>query len=87
MNVQQDPTLDRYLNGDYAQKNPGWDSADASWKADKLHQLLATHDCLPSTIVEIGCGLWGNSGCVARVLPKGFAGGVRHRTGSQSLLV
>jgi len=56
MNVQQDPTLDRYLNGDYAQKNPDWDSADASWKADKLHQLLATHDCLPSTIVEIGCG-------------------------------
>mgnify|MGYP001167512517 FL=1 len=56
MNVQPDPTLDRYLNGDYAQKNPDWDSADASWKADKLHQLLAAHDCLPSSIVEIGCG-------------------------------
>ena len=56
MNLQPDPTLDRYLNGDYAQKNPDWDSADASWKADKLHQLLAAHDCLPSSIVEIGCG-------------------------------
>lgn len=56
MNLQQDPTLDRYLNGDYAQKNPDWDSADASWKADKLHQLLAAHHCLPSSIVEIGCG-------------------------------
>jgi SAM-dependent methyltransferase len=56
MNMQQDPTLDRYLNGDYAQKNPDWDSADASWKAGKLHQLLAAHDCLPSSVVEIGCG-------------------------------
>jgi len=56
MNEREDPTLDRYLNGDYAQKNPDWDSADASWKADKLHQLLAVHDCMPSSIVEIGCG-------------------------------
>jgi SAM-dependent methyltransferase len=56
MIVRKDPTLDRYLNGDYAQKNPDWDSADASWKADKLHQLLGDHDCQPSSIVEIGCG-------------------------------
>ena len=56
MNGKQDPTLNRYLNGDYAQKNPEWDSADASWKTGKLHELLAAHDCLPSSIVEIGCG-------------------------------
>ncbi len=56
MNERQDPTLDRYLNGDYAQKNPDWDSADASWKAGKLYQLLVDHDCQPSSIVEVGCG-------------------------------
>jgi SAM-dependent methyltransferase len=56
MNIRQDPTLDRYLNGDYAQKNPDWDSADSSWKADKLHRLLGAHNFLPSSIVEIGCG-------------------------------
>lgn len=56
MNMRQDPTLDRYLNGDYAKKNPDWDSADASWKADKLCQLLADYNCQPSSIVEIGCG-------------------------------
>ncbi len=53
---RQDPTLDRYLNGDYAQKNPDWDSADARWKARKLNELLLDHECRPSSIVEIGCG-------------------------------
>jgi hypothetical protein len=56
MNSYKDPTLDRYLNGDYAQKNPEWDSGDALWKAAKLHQLLLDHQCQPSSIVEIGCG-------------------------------
>jgi len=70
MNVQQDPTLDRYLNGDYAQKNPDWDSADASWKADKLHQLLAAHHCLPSSIVEIGCGSGAILAALRRYYPQ-----------------
>jgi SAM-dependent methyltransferase len=70
MNVQQDPTLDRYLNGDYAQKNPDWDSADASWKADKLHQLLAAHDCLPSSVVEIGCGSGAILAALRRYYPQ-----------------
>ena len=56
MKKNQDPTLDRYLNGDYAQKNPDWDSADAGWKARKLNQLLLDHKCRPLSIVEIGCG-------------------------------
>jgi SAM-dependent methyltransferase len=56
MTTRQDPTLARYLNGDYAQKNPDWDSADAGWKAKKIAQLLADHECRPSSIVEIGCG-------------------------------
>jgi SAM-dependent methyltransferase len=56
MNERKDPTLDRYLNGDYAQKNPDWDRADACWKAGKLYQLLLDHEYRPSSIVEIGCG-------------------------------
>lgn len=56
MNERQDPTMDRYLNGDYAQKNPQWDSADAIWKAEKLLKLLLDRKCRPSSIVEIGCG-------------------------------
>ena len=51
-----DPTLRRYLDGDYAQKNPDWDSADALWKVEKLMQLLHRHRCQPGSVVEVGCG-------------------------------
>lgn len=68
MSERKDPTLDRYLNGDYAQKNPDWDSADACWKAGKLHQLLLDHACRPSSIVEIGCG----SGAILSELRRFF---------------
>ena len=66
---RRDPTLDRYLSGDYAQKNPDWDSSDASWKAQKLTQLLSDHECQPSSIVEIGCG----SGAVLVALREYFS--------------
>jgi SAM-dependent methyltransferase len=56
MNRIKDPTLDRYLNGDYAKMNLDWDSADAVWKAKKIKELLLTHDCQPKSIVELGCG-------------------------------
>ena len=68
MNEQSDPTLDRYLNGDYAEKNPDWDSADSSWKADKLAEFLAEHNVNPGSIVEVGCG----SGAVLAALRKYF---------------
>lgn len=68
MNDRKDPTLDRYLNGDYARKNPDWDSADARWKAEKLYRLLADHNCHPSSIVEVGCG----SGAVLSALQGYF---------------
>lgn len=51
-----DPTLERYLNGDYAEKNPEWDSEDAPWKAKKVEELLKNHDCKFTSMVEIGCG-------------------------------
>ena len=53
---QKDPTIERYLNGDYAEKNPDWDSADAIWKASKVKQILASYGSQPSSLVEIGCG-------------------------------
>lgn len=54
--INQDPTLNRYLNGDYASQNPDWDSGDANWKAEKLHYLLSSQAIKPKSIVEIGCG-------------------------------
>jgi SAM-dependent methyltransferase len=63
-----DPTLNRYLNGDYVAKNPDWDGADAVWKTKKLSELLDTHRIQPNSIVEIGCG----SGAVLVALQKKF---------------
>lgn len=63
-----DPTRERYLNGDYAAKNPDWDSADASWKAEKVAQLLDDSTCKPTSLVEISCG----SGAVLSSLRKKF---------------
>lgn len=66
--MMTDPTLDRYLNGDYAEKNPEWDSADAPWKALKVVQILRDNACKPSSLVEIGCG----SGAVLSSLRASF---------------
>ena len=66
MLTSPDPTLDRYLNGDYAEKNPDWDSADAPWKAKKIARILADNQVNPSTVVEVGCG----SGAVLVALQK-----------------
>jgi SAM-dependent methyltransferase len=69
MSNLSDPTLERYLNGDYAEKNPDWDSADAAWKAKKVWELLARQKVDPSRIVEIGCG----SGAVLLALREHFS--------------
>ena len=66
--MMNDPTFDRYLNGDYAEKNPDWDSADAPWKASKVCQLLHEYGCRPASLVEIGCG----SGAVLASLRASF---------------
>lgn len=63
-----DPVLDRYLNGDYADKNPDWDSEDAPWKAYKVTQLLKDHGYTPLSLIEIGCG----SGAVLLSLRANF---------------
>jgi len=68
MSEHRDPTLDRYLNGEYASQNPDWDSADAAWKSSKLCEVLKDHHIIPSTIVEVGCG----SGEVLVTLQKTF---------------
>jgi SAM-dependent methyltransferase len=64
----QDPTLERYLNGDYAEKNPDWDSADSPWKAGKIASILQDHNLRPERITEVGCG----SGAVLVALRRAF---------------
>ena len=46
----------RYLDGDYAEKNPTWDAEDAPWKAKNVCKILNANAVSPKTVVEVGCG-------------------------------
>lgn len=49
----------RYLSGEYADKNPDWDSGDAPWKAALVADILHRNKIQPQTLVEVGCGAGG----------------------------
>lgn len=57
--MTHDPVTRRYTDGDYAQQNPDWDSADSPWKAQQVLGLLARHSLAPISVVEVGCGAGG----------------------------
>jgi len=49
----------RYVDGGYADANPGWHEEDAEWKAQRIASLLREQDRLPSRLCDIGCGTGG----------------------------
>lgn len=55
----EDPVSRRYLTGEYAEKNPDWDSLDSPWKAARVAELLRRHGVQPRSIAEVGCGAGG----------------------------
>lgn len=57
--MTHDPVTRRYTDGDYAQQNPDWDSADSPWKAQQVLGLLARHGLKPASVIEVGCGAGG----------------------------
>lgn len=57
--MSEDHTSRRYLSGEYAEKNPDWDSVDSPWKADRVAELLERHRVRPGTIADVGCGAGG----------------------------
>lgn len=57
--MSEDHISRRYLSGDYAEKNPDWDSTDSPWKADRVAELLECHQIFPASIADIGCGAGG----------------------------
>jgi SAM-dependent methyltransferase len=59
----------RYLDGDYAAKNPTWDSEDAPWKVGLIANLLRGQGVSPLSAVEIGCGAGGVIAGLRRYLP------------------
>jgi len=47
---------DRYLNDDYVNNNPTWDSEDSPWKAEQVHSILSSEGVIPESVCEVGCG-------------------------------
>ncbi len=70
MPTNLDPVTRRYLSGDYAAKNPDWDSVDSPWKADRVTELLDRHGLSPASIAEIGCGAGGVLAVLRRRFPQ-----------------
>lgn len=70
MPKNDDPVTRRYLSGDYAAKNPDWDSGDSPWKADRVADLLDCHGLSPASIAEIGCGAGGVLAELRRRFPQ-----------------
>ncbi len=66
--MDQDIVSRRYLSGEYADKNPDWDSGDAPWKANLVDEILKRNHVRPGSLVEVGCG----SGAVLAELRKAY---------------
>ena len=48
---------DRYKDGTYLEKNPGWHVEESAWKAKQIDRMLRCHNLAPETICDIGCGV------------------------------
>lgn len=53
--IRDDPAR-FYLDGDYADINPSWDTDDSAWKAKLVADLLEEQDLHPASVAEVGCG-------------------------------
>lgn len=69
MTIYEDVVTNRYKSGDYAKRNPDWDSADSPWKAQKVLDILTRHAITPQSLVEIGCGAGGVLAALRAQLP------------------
>lgn len=48
---------DRYKDGSYLEKNPGWHVEESEWKARQISRMLRLHNLVPETICDVGCGV------------------------------
>jgi SAM-dependent methyltransferase len=47
---------DRYKDGTYLEKNPGWHVEESAWKAQQISRMLRLHNIVPEKICDVGCG-------------------------------
>jgi hypothetical protein len=49
-------SADRYLSGEYEDRNPGYHVEDSPWKAAQVMSMLNAHGIKPKNLCDIGCG-------------------------------
>lgn len=54
--MSHDSIEKRYLDGEYAARNPSWDTEDSPWKAQQVLRMVQKHGIAAGRIAEIGCG-------------------------------
>ncbi len=47
---------DRYRDGTYLEKNPGWHVEESAWKVRQVSRMLRLHNLVPESIGDVGCG-------------------------------
>ncbi len=60
-----------YVDGDYLAKNPTYHVEDSAWKAQQILRMLARHELLVRTVVEVGCGAGAILAELQRLMPAG----------------
>jgi SAM-dependent methyltransferase len=61
-------TEDLYTSGAYLDANPDWHADESPWKAEVIIAMLRKHSIVPSSILDIGCGV----GVVLRLLAEEY---------------
>jgi SAM-dependent methyltransferase len=61
-----------YVDGSYADSNPGWHEGDSRWKADRILEMMVKHGLNVGSVCEIGCGAGEILVCLQSHLPAGI---------------
>lgn len=46
----------KYISGEYLEKNPRWHIEESPWKVSHIVPMLRRHHLSPETVCEVGCG-------------------------------
>lgn len=61
---------DRFVSGEYLQRNPTWHIEDSPWKAALVAEVMRDSDLRPTSICEVGCGAGGVLAELRRFYPQ-----------------
>ena len=61
----------RYTNGEYCKRHPGWHLEDSAWKARHIHKMIERNRIAGTRIADVGCGAGGVLSELSRLMEPG----------------